>query len=341
MLLKDRKNQPWIAACSLLLFAAVAWYAFDCVQAGRLLGGRSRPGFWFGIVGGGICGFEMLLWPRKALRRWGQTFRLGWTQVWMRAHVWLGMLSLPLLLMHCGIYRWGGLLSSLLMTLFLAAIASGIWGLAMQQILPRRMFAEVPAEKIVYHIDFVRAQLRDEAARLVLATCGAPAELLGRGVARSPDGHSLVAGITVPGKARRAAAGITAEPVPDSGPLLELFRDHVAPYLCPDALYARYADENRQWSDSYRHSPARDSRRSPLGDAASAALTFEAVKLRLNPDAHEAVDRLAQLCDQRRQFEKQARLHALLQNWMAVHLPLAVVVMILMVVHAIVALRYL
>jgi hypothetical protein len=328
MLVWDRKNRLWIASMALLFVAAAAWYTFDCVQTGRLLGGRSRPGFWFGIVGGLICGFEMLLWPRKALRRWGQMFPLGRTQGWMRAHVWLGLLSLPLLLMHGGIYHWGGMLSWLVMILFLGVIASGIWGCVMQQVLPRRMFAEVPAETIVSQIDFVRAQLRDEAARLVLATCGPVAEPVVR-----------FAGITVPGKARVTVVQEAAAPVPNSRPLLDLFKGFVEPYLCPDALYDRYANGDHAPGASYPR--VQEARRSPLRNATAAALTFEAVKLQLRPEAHEAVDRLARLCDQRRQFEKQVRLQAWLHNWMAIHLPLSVALIIVMVVHAIVALRYL
>jgi hypothetical protein len=182
--------------------------------------------------------------------------------------------------------------------------------------------------------------LRDEAARLVLATCGQPAaEAVAEAAAPSPGGPALVAGIPVPGKARGPAVRVAAEPVPESGPLLELFRDLVAPYLCPDALYACYADGKHQGNGSYPR--VQEPRCTPLADATSAALTFEAVKLRLDPRAHQAVDALARLCDQRRQFEKQVRLHVWLHNWMSIHLPLSVALIILMVVHAIVALRYL
>ena len=104
----------------------------------------------------------------------------------------------------------------------------------------------------------------------------------------------LISGLTVPGKARRAVEPAAAEPVPDSGPLLELFRDFVAPYLCPDALYERYADVNRDTRASYP--PLNDAHESPLHDATAAALTFADVKLRLDRRAHDAVDALARLC---------------------------------------------
>ena len=64
-------------------------------------GGGSPPGFAYGVLGGGIILFEMLLWPRKSLWR---GWRLGRTKLWMTAHIWLGLLTLPLLLLHGGFH---------------------------------------------------------------------------------------------------------------------------------------------------------------------------------------------------------------------------------------------
>src|SRR5438874_690559 len=171
MLIFDRENgplhKPWFALFVLGSAGAVGWYAFACLGAERLPGGSSLPGFTFGVLGGAICRFEFLLWPRKKKRNW----RVGRTQVWMRAHIWLGLLSTPLLVLHSG-FTLGGALSSWLMVLFLAVIGSGIFGLALQQVLPRRMLAEIPAESIYSQIPRVRRQFREEAEQLVLATCG-------------------------------------------------------------------------------------------------------------------------------------------------------------------------
>ena len=51
---------------------------------------RSPPGFAYGVSGGAIILFEMLLWPRKSLWR---GWRLGRTKLWMTAHIWLGLLD--------------------------------------------------------------------------------------------------------------------------------------------------------------------------------------------------------------------------------------------------------
>ena len=91
-------------------------------------------GLSLGIAAGLICLFEFLLWPRKKLRTW----RVGPVQWWLRAHIWLGLLALPLAVLHSG-FRLGGPLSAATMIVFALVIASGVWGLAMQQFLPVRM----------------------------------------------------------------------------------------------------------------------------------------------------------------------------------------------------------
>ena len=60
----------------------------------------------------------------------------------------------------------------------------------------------------------------------------------------------------------------------------------------------------------------------------------------LDPRAHEAVAALENLCDQRRQFDHQAKLHCRLHNWLWVHLPLSLALIILMFVHIYKTLQY-
>src|SRR5262249_19146378 len=134
----------------------------------RWPGGSSPPGFIFGLAGGAIILFEMLLWPRKLLRVW----RIGRMTLWMKAHIWLGLLSLPLLVLHSGFHGWTSGLSGMLMALLLLVVVSGIWGLAMQQVLPGRLLEQVPSETIFSQIDRILVLQREEARRIVQATCG-------------------------------------------------------------------------------------------------------------------------------------------------------------------------
>ena len=100
----------------------------------------------------------------------GLADRLG--RVWMRAHIWLGFLTVPLIVLHSG-FSLGGQLSSLLMILFGIVIVSGIFGLVLQQFLPRLMLERVPAETIYSQIDYVAEQSYWNAEDLIEATCGA------------------------------------------------------------------------------------------------------------------------------------------------------------------------
>ena len=135
-----------LAAC--LCLVPFVWYL------GVVWGYWPRPhasgtfGVITGITGGLIVFFEMLLWPRKWLRSW----RLGATKTWLQVHVWLGLACLPLIILHSGFF-WGGPLSAWTMALFLIVIASGIWGLIMQQWLPGKISREIPNETIAAQVD--------------------------------------------------------------------------------------------------------------------------------------------------------------------------------------------
>jgi hypothetical protein len=112
--------------------------------------------------------FAGLLAARKKLPVW----RLGRAQSWMRGHLWLGLLSLPMILFHGG-FRFGGPLTSVLMVLLIIVVASGLFGAALQHYMPNVMTAEVQKETIFEQIDHVRAGMIADADALIAATTGA------------------------------------------------------------------------------------------------------------------------------------------------------------------------
>jgi hypothetical protein len=317
------RHTPWILGSLAVAVLGALWYTAAYLQAGGWAArpsGSSLPGFTFGVVGGLICLFEFLLWPRKKKRAW----RLGRVQVWMRAHIWLGLLAVPLLLLHTG-FRWGGTLSTVLMALFLLVIASGVWGLVVQQFLPSRLLESVPAETIYSQIDRVVSQLGREAELLVMATCGPdengrPVSAAEReDLAEVGTAHMVVGAVRTAGRVQgkvietRSATAF----VPDSEYLRVLYRDTVKPYL-----------EHGSHSNS------------PLRVGSRAVVLFQDARTRLPQAAHTAVTSLEGMCEQRRQMDDQARLHFWLHNWLWVHLPLSVALIVLMFVHVFVALKY-
>ena len=111
--------------------------------------------------------FSGLLAGRKKF----PVLRLGRAQTWMRGHLWLGLLSLPLILFHAG-FRFGGPLTSALMVLMIIVVASGVFGAALQHYMPHMMTVQVPEETIFEQIDHVREQLIAEADTLVASAAG-------------------------------------------------------------------------------------------------------------------------------------------------------------------------
>ena len=311
------KHVPWILATLAVAALASLWYFAAKGDSATWPPGSSFPGFTFGIVGGLICLFEFLLWPRKKMRAW----RIGRTQIWMRAHIWLGLLAVPLLIYHSG-FRLGGSLATILMVLFLVVIASGVWGLVLQQFLPSRMLNELPAETIYSQIERVSGIMAMEAEKLVLATCGGEGSIV-------PTNQSEVGEVGVQhmvvGKVRSAGGtqGMVLETlapsqaIPNTDFLASCFRDTIRPYL-----------EKGTASGS------------PLQSEKKAVDVFQGIRELINPQANPIVSYIEGLCDQRRQFDKQARLHVWLHSWLLIHLPLSAALIVLMFVHVFVAIKY-
>jgi hypothetical protein len=131
--------------------------------------------------------FAALLGARKKVPVW----RVGRAQTWMRGHLWLGLLSLPVLVLHSG-FRYGHGLTALLMTLLIIVVASGIFGAVLQHYMPRVMTREVTMETIYEEIGHVRAQLLEEAEELVRQATTATTQAAAAGATDS-TGDSVVA----------------------------------------------------------------------------------------------------------------------------------------------------
>jgi hypothetical protein len=162
----DTSHKPWGIASALILALAVVVYIPYALGSTPPSGG-SIPGLVYGIAGFGFMAFVTLLSLRKKFPIW----RIGRTQSWMRGHLWLGALSLPLILLHAG-FLFGHGLTSILMWLFVVVYVSGVFGAYLQHTMPRRIMHDVPMETIYDQIGHVREQLLDEADTVVADACG-------------------------------------------------------------------------------------------------------------------------------------------------------------------------
>jgi hypothetical protein len=158
----DRTHRPWIVSAVLLLVIALVAYAIYASTSPGGPRGGSPMGLTFGIVGYGLMLYAGLLGARKKVPIW----RLGRAQTWMRGHIWLGLITLPLILLHAG-FAFRGPLTFVLMMLFFVVYLSGILGAFLQHYLPSMITAEVPLETIYEEIPHIRRQLQEEADQLI------------------------------------------------------------------------------------------------------------------------------------------------------------------------------
>ncbi len=301
-MLFDQKQRPWVIAAALILIVATAVYIPYAILSPQGPRGGSAIGLAFGIAGFALMIFAGLLGARKKVPVW----RIGRAQTWMRGHLWLGLVALPIILFHAG-FHMRGTLTCVLMILLFTVIASGMFGALLQAYIPRRMTIEVPMETIYEQIDHIRAQLREEADQLATAACGTL-----QGAPSAP-----VAGANTAATASAVEIGVEVSEEARSQ-LREFYLRRMRPFLNAPAAH----------------------RSSPLADAPQAAGLFEELRLRMPPELHDTLKDFESICEEERQLTRQAKLHRVLHAWLLVHVPLSYALLALAAVHAIVALRF-
>jgi hypothetical protein len=311
-MLIDSSHRRWVGASVVIMIVATATYVPYVRGALNGPSGGSGHGLVYGIVGFAFMIFAGLLGARRKVPTW----RIGRGTLWMRAHIWLGLLSFPLILFHGG-FRLGGPMTTVLMILLAIVWVSGIVGLFLQQTLPRLMLTRVPLETVYEQIDPVVLQLLAESDALVTAACGplpiAPVQL--------PDDRRAGGGSSLgrPGQPRSSprTRPVTLAPVPENRALRETYLREIRPFLEP-----------------------RPAASEVLGTSSRAATLFRNLRTTLPVLLQDTVTELEALCDERRQLADQKRLHHVMHGWLLVHVPLSMALLLLGAVHAVVALRY-
>jgi hypothetical protein len=164
-MLIDRRHKTWIVATLLLAGVAMGMYAWLGRNVPGGLTGGSTVGLWYGILGSLLMVFAGLL---SALRHIPSWWWIGSRTFWLKGHIWLGLLSGVVLLCHSG-YHWGGGLTQALWIAFGLTILTGVYGVILQNIVPRlmtlRFSSEAPQEQLPHLCDVLRrkADALDEA----------------------------------------------------------------------------------------------------------------------------------------------------------------------------------
>lgn len=306
-MLIDRSHRGWAWGSLVFTLAATASYVLYVAHRPYGASGGSWPGLGYGILGTVFMIAAALLAGRKKVRTW----RIGSAQSWLRAHIWLALLAVPLILFHAG-FRLGGPLTTWLMVLFAIVTVSGIFGVVVQQLLPSRMAVQVPRETTLGQIAFVREGLAADAYALVAAIAGEIPEATEER-ARLAEEERIQA--ARPGYWKKIARDKPAEaPGPDGDRLRRIYLDEVHPYL-------------RRLRDG-----------GPTGRELLPNLRSHEVDA--PEDWADVLPRLADICEEARQLEVQRRMHRVLHNWLFLHAPLSFAMLVLAAFHIYFALSY-
>ena len=323
----DKTQRGWaLASLAFLAISAVMYdlYSFESPQGPR---GGSTIGLIFGVAGFGFMLFAALLGARKRVPTW----RIGRAQAWMRGHLWLGFLALPMILFHGG-FHFGGTLTRVLMWLLIITVFSGVFGATLQHYIPRKMTCDVPLETIYDEIGRVRSLLREEADRAIESICGSLglSKTLGEEGQRAGGFTALrtIAASAVPLRTSAAVSAGASAAVAAATEIILLSEEESAP------LRRFFLDEMRPFLEQPKQRGQR------LGDAAKATSAFAGLRTLLPEAAHVTLADLEDICDEARQLTRQERLHHWLHGWLLLHIPLSVALILLGAIHAVMALRY-
>ena len=267
--------------------------------------GATPLGLIFGSIAFGIFIFAGLLGLRKKIVLW----RIGTVQSWLRAHIWLTLLTIPLVMLHTG-FRLGGPMTALLVTLYAIVMVSGIYGLTLQHYLPRLMNERLSTETVAEQIPFIRAQLCEVAEKMRARL--APIEAFTTHLASTA--RIAIKPVTEVFQAAPLEAGDPAS----EAVLVDFIDRQVLPYL-------RAGDSNRR----------------RLGNPRYSEDVFRMVKLRVAAEYSPQIEEIQAWCDQRRMLDVQTRLQHWLHGWLFIHVPLSYLLILMTAWHAFVTLfRY-
>ncbi len=326
----------WALPAGGIAISVLFWYLSSSIEHGFWIGGGSAAGLSCGILAALMIVFEMLLWPRKKWR----SVRLGPARHWMAAHIWFGLACFPLAVAHSG-FRFGGTLTTILVVLLALTVLSGIYGLVLQNIVPKAMLVSLSSETIYSQIDNISRQNFADAIRLLSAVfpyfederakryqlnepgVGDGKELFG---AQTPQAEldakqtMLVGAMHTQGKMKGIAVRtVEVQPAKYQGDAHVLWKslEEIRPFL----LAGRSAQ-------------------GPVTNRLNASSYFDKLRANCHSESKPLIDALEQWTDQRHQFDRQRTLHHLLHGWIPLHVAVSVALTVLLLVHVITAFRY-
>lgn len=162
MLLTTRGSARWRNVALVLFAALTAAYLWWHRETDFAHGGSD-----FGLAAGlAAFGLILLLLSFAVRKRMYASRRLGRLETWLHSHVWLGLLSVALVLYHSGFRFEDGVAVAALVVLVLV-VATGAFGALLYTTLPRlltEVASNVPADRVtadLHRIERSMARLAD------------------------------------------------------------------------------------------------------------------------------------------------------------------------------------
>lgn len=337
-MLIDRGHRGWaLGSLAFLVGTGLLYAAYAAATPGGPRG-SSWIGLGYGVVGTAMMVFAGVLgWRKKKV-----TARIGTIHAWTKGHLWLGALSLPMILFH-GAFEFGGAMTTVLMWLLILIVASGFVGALLQHFLPRIMLGQLPQESTREQVQRRLKNLEWKAYQLIAGACGP----ISQAEALSQELEAFLAKGPVWGPQHRGKEEKETAPMEEAGWLDHAF--FAAPAAPKPAAKGGYSDREREELSGFYvrkvmpylarpQRPKGEESRALMTDASS-ALVFDAMRARLE-NAKSLLDEMERVCDAARSRVKQVRLHRLLHGWLLFHIPLSMALLALTVAHIIMALRY-
>ena len=258
--------------------------------------GASPLGLFYGALALGIFLFAAALGIRKKRRLW----RIGNVQVWLRAHIWLSILTIPLVAFHCGMHA-GGPQTTTLVWLYAIVMGSGFFGLVLQNFMPGLMKERLSREVVYEQIPHIRQLVAESATAMRSALME-----------------------SIPPPAAKGAAG-------DAGPAAAVEVDTsvsvIIEFLDEECL--RYLTAARGRATRLR-----------LGDQRASDDLFRMLRLNTSDNFRGKLDELESWCEDRRLMDLQTKMHHWLHGWLLLHVPISFALIICTFWHAYVAWSY-
>ena len=258
-----------------------------------------------GLIYGSLALLAFLFASALGIRKKKRLWRIGRVELWLKAHIWFSVLTIPLVAFHSGFHAGGPHTSGLLL-LYAAVMGSGFFGLALQQFMPRMMKESLPQEVVYEQIPHIRRQLiaaAEEMQKILMLAVEAGREL------------APLAAPATPGDAKTEPA---AGPDPSVPVLGEFLVEECLPYL-----------------------RLRRGTRHRLGDHRMSDDIFRLLKLNVTENYLGQLAAMQGWCDDRRMMDLQLKLQHWLHGWLLIHVPASFALIVWTVWHAFIEIQFL